>query len=170
MLRRRGSTPGRFTAPGWSTPTRALDVARRLGAERVEPEHLLLALAEGCADPAARALRELGVDGAAVEQAIEQDLVAALEIVGVPPSVVDAAPVRPRRDRPGYSSRARRALELAVREAVRRGDRRIGTEHVLLALLRADGPTLGRLLARLDVDPQRLAALVQVEAAAAARR
>jgi ATP-dependent Clp protease ATP-binding subunit ClpA len=159
----------RFTKAGSNTTSRALDAARRLGAEQVEPEHLLLALAEGDADPAARALHEIGVDGDAVAEAIEQDLVAALEAVGVPASVLASTPVRPRGDRPGFSAQAKRALELAVREALRRGDRRIGTEHVLLALLRRPGLVGGRVLARLGVDCERLAALVQVEAAACRR-
>src|ERR671921_156385 len=57
--------------------------ASRLGAEQVEPEHLLLALAGGCEDPAALALAEFGVDAGAIVQAIEDDLVAMLEVVGV---------------------------------------------------------------------------------------
>jgi ATP-dependent Clp protease ATP-binding subunit ClpA len=57
-------------------------------------------------------------------------------------------------------------LEHALHEALRRRDRRLGTEHLLLGVLRPPAATVGRLLSRLDVDPDRLAALVQVEAAA----
>jgi hypothetical protein len=91
-----GATQARPRQCGWALAPcdsrrvmeRARDAARRLGAEQIEPEHLLLALAEGHADPAARALAEAGLDGGAIEAAIEQDLVAALEVVGVPASVV----------------------------------------------------------------------------------
>ncbi|MBA3327732.1 MAG: hypothetical protein H0T43_05475, partial [Solirubrobacterales bacterium] len=54
----------------------------------------------------------------------------------------------------------------ALREALRRRDRRLGTEHLLLGLLRPPVGAVPRLLDRLDVEPERLAALVQVEAAA----
>jgi hypothetical protein len=48
---------------------------------------------------------------------------------------------------------------------VRRGHRRIGTEHLLLGLLVPPAVGVRRVLARLDVEPERLAALVQVEMA-----
>ena len=147
----------------------ALAAAKRAGAEQVEPEHLLLALVAGDS-PAARAIAEAGMDAAAISAAIEADLVAMLELVGVPASVVDATPPAPRVDRPDFGVHGRRALEQAVREAARRKDRRVGAEHLLLGALHAPSPTLARVLARLDVEPGRLAALVDVELAAAARR
>jgi ATP-dependent Clp protease ATP-binding subunit ClpA len=142
---------------------RALDIARRLGAEQLEPEHLLLALAEGDADPAARALAEAGLDGGAIDVAIEQDLVAALEVVGVPASVVASTPAHPRADRPGFGLPARHALERALAAAVGLGARRLGTGHLLLGLLDPPAVSVWRLLVALDVQPERLAALVQVE-------
>ncbi|MEA2192419.1 MAG: hypothetical protein QOI73_2540 [Solirubrobacteraceae bacterium] len=156
----------RFTGESREAVLRGLDVARRLGAEQVEPEHLLLALAEGHADAAARALAEAGLDAAGIEQAIEQDLVASLELVGVPASVVAAAPVHPRADRPGFGVLAKHVLERALKQALRRGDRRVGADHVLLGLVAPPSASIARLLARLDVEPGRLAALVQVEMAA----
>jgi len=146
----------------------ALGAAQRLGAEQVEPEHLLLGLAEG-STPAARAIAEAGMDAATISATIEADLIAMLEVVGVPASVVDATPAAPRADRPGFGVHGRRALEQALREAVRRHERRLGAEHVLLGTLHAPSPTLARVLARLDVEPARLTALVDVEVAAAAR-
>jgi len=59
----------------------------------------------------------------------------------------------------------KQVLERALREAVARGDRRIGAEHLLLGLLDTPAVSVTRLLARLDVAPGRLAALVQVEMA-----
>ena len=91
----------RFTRTARADVLRAHDVAQRLGAEQVEPEHLLLALAEGHGEAATRALAEAGLDAPAIETAIEQDLVAALEVVGVPASVVASTPIHPRADRPG---------------------------------------------------------------------
>jgi len=156
----------RFAPESRAAVVRALEAASRQGAEQVEPEHLLLALADGPRDAARRALAEAGLDRAAIERAIEQDLVAALEVVGVPASVVASTPLQPRADRPGFGVSAKQALEQAMREAVRRGERRLGTEHMLLGLLDPAAVSVWRLLARLDVEPGRLAALVQVEMAA----
>jgi ATP-dependent Clp protease ATP-binding subunit ClpA len=144
----------------------AVQVARRLGADQVEPEHLLLALAGGHVDPAARALDELGLDAATIEHAIEQDLVAALGVVGVPASVVESTPVYPGVPRPGFSLAVKEALQAALRAVASRGDRGLGTEHLLLGLL--DPPSFGlrRLLVALDVEVARIRAQVQVEVAA----
>ena len=110
--------------------------------------------------------RTPGLDARAIEDAIEQDLVAALEAVGVPAHVVASTPIHPRADKPGFSVGAKQALEQAMRAGRRRGDRRMGSEHVLLGLL--DPPAVGvaRVLRVLDVPPHRLADLVQVEMAA----
>ncbi|HEY0343605.1 MAG TPA: Clp protease N-terminal domain-containing protein [Solirubrobacteraceae bacterium] len=159
----------RFTRDSRRVVEVAQLAASRLGAEHVEPEHVLLALARGCEDPAARALAEVGVDGEAIARAIEDDLVAMLEVVGVPPSVVAATPPQPRHDRPNLSPVTKQALERALHEALRRRDRRLGTQHLLLGVLRPPAATVRRVLLRLDVEPERLAALVQVEAAAARR-
>jgi len=156
----------RFAREGRQAVEGAVHVARRLGADQVEPEHLLLALALGHGDLAARALHEAGLDAEQIEYAIEQDLVAALGVVGVPPSVVESTPVYPGSPKPSLSLAVKHALERSSRVAIARGERRMGTEHLLLGLL--DPPALipGRVLAALDVEPERLAALVQVEMAA----
>lgn len=140
----------------------------RLGAEQVDPEHLLLALAED-PGPAGRALAEAGMDGDTIAAAIEADLAAMLHTVGVPPSVLDAAPARPRADRPRFSVHAKAALEQALREAVRAGDRKVGSDYLLLGLLRPPAPALARVLARHEVEHERLAALVELEVAAGRR-
>ena len=160
----------RFTGDARRVVVDSLAAAQRLGAENVEPEHLLLGLAEGCGTPAAHAIAEARIDDGAIVAAIEADLAAMLEVVGVPASIVDATPAAPRADRPGFGVHGKAALEQALREAVHRGDRRIGSQHVLLGALHAPSPTLTRVLARLGVEPARLAALVEVEVAAAARR
>jgi len=155
----------RFTRKARADVLCAHDVAQRLGAEQVEPEHLLLALAEGHGEAATRALAEAGLDAPAIETAIEQDLVAALEVVGVPASVVASTPIHPRADRPGLSVAVKQALEQTMREAISRGDRRLGSAHLLLGLLSPPAVSVHRVLTRLDVAPARLADLVQVEMA-----
>jgi ATP-dependent Clp protease ATP-binding subunit ClpA len=156
----------RFARESRLVVVRAVADARRLGSDRVEPEHLLLALAEGDTDPAARALAEAGLDAERIERAIEQDLVAALAAVGVPAAVVASTPIVPGAPKPALSVPVKEALERALRAAVRRGERRMGTEHLLLGLLDPPPVSVRRVLASLDVEPARLAALVQVEVAA----
>jgi ATP-dependent Clp protease ATP-binding subunit ClpA len=156
----------RFTRDARVAIDRAQDVARRLGAEHVEPEHLLVALACGHADAASQAIADVGLDAGAIEDAIEQDLVAALEVVGVPAEVVAATPIHPRADRPGFSLASRQVLEQALATVLRRGERGIGSEHVLLGLVDPPAVGVGRVLRALDVEPRRLADIVQVEMAA----
>jgi ATP-dependent Clp protease ATP-binding subunit ClpA len=80
-------------------------------------------------DEDAEALRLLGIDLDEVIRRIDQDLNA----------VGEASPQRRRR----FARESKKVLELSLREALRLGDRFIGTEHVLLGLLRAaDGTTL----------------------------
>ena len=114
--------------------------------------------------PAGRSPRP-GLDAARIERAIEQDLVAALDVVGVPATVVESTPVLPGAPNPSFSVPVKEALERALRAAVGRGDRRMGTEHLLLGLLDPPAVAVARVLAVLDVEPERLAALVQVEMA-----
>ena len=159
----------RFTGDAKRVVLDSLAAAQRLGAENVEPEHLLLGLAKGSGTPALRAIAEAGVDAAAIAAAIEADLVAMLGVVGVPASLVDATPAAPSADRPGFGVHGRAALEQALREAARRGERRIASEHMLLGALHAPSPTLIRVLARLGIEPERLASLVEMEVAAGRR-
>ncbi|MEV0005781.1 Clp protease N-terminal domain-containing protein [Micromonospora sp. NPDC050980] len=91
----------------------------------------------GAADAAA--LREIGIDLAAIVARIEESF--------GPDALREAAP-RPRRwwrrrhDGGRFSPRARKVLELSLREALRLRHRHIGTEHILLGLLR-EGDGLG---------------------------
>ena len=71
----------------------AAAAAQRLGAEQIEPEHLLLGLADGDTT-AGRALAEAGIDGAAIAAAIEADLGAMLELVGEPWAINPDLPLR----------------------------------------------------------------------------
>ena len=61
-----------------------------------------------------------------------------------------------------FDGRAKKALELTFREALRLGHNYIGTEHILLALLEledGDGPLSGLGLAKAEVEPVLVAAL-----------
>ncbi|MEV5822454.1 Clp protease N-terminal domain-containing protein [Micromonospora haikouensis] len=93
----------------------------------------------GLAEADAAALREIGIDLAAIVARIEESF---------GPDALRAAAPAPRRrwgwrqrQRPGgpFSPRSKKALELSLREALRLRHRHIGTEHILLGLLREGG-------------------------------
>jgi ATP-dependent Clp protease ATP-binding subunit ClpA len=64
-------------------------------------------------------------------------------------------PVR-RRGRTRISGGVKKSLQLALREALWLGSRSIGTEHLLLGLLRCDDADVRRLLDGLGVSPEAL--------------
>ncbi|MCL7459988.1 Clp protease N-terminal domain-containing protein [Micromonospora echinofusca] len=111
--------------------------------------------ATGLGDADAAALREIGIDLAAIVARIEESF--------GPDALREAAPAPRRRwGRRRYaggpfSPRAKKVLELALREALRLRHRHIGTEHILLGVLR-EGHGLGALVlteAGADLDDLR---------------
>ena len=80
---------------------------------------------------------------------------ASLARVGIDASGVDVS-ANCRRTKPRWGASAKQALERAVEEAKRRGDRHIGCEHILLGLLRAEHGTVPRLLAAEGIDRDEL--------------
>ena len=123
----------RFTDGARDAVASARELARKNEHDQVHREHLLVALAQQDAGVAALALRS-------VEPSVESlgaRLVAAL---GEGRSGSSTAPPLARA--------TTRVLDLALREALQLGDRYIGTEHVLLELIRTDAeaPMLHALL------------------------
>lgn len=134
------------------------EVADGLGSSQIEAEHLLLALAGGAADdPTVQALRDEGLDAETLREAVEHDAERVLAQVGIDVSGFDLPPRRRTSKAPRFGASAKRALELSLRVALERGDKRIGTEHLLLGLLRAERGAVPRLLAAEGVDPAQLA-------------
>lgn len=110
--------------PTHSTAQRVLD---RLGADR---DALSRALRPALPDP--DALAAIGVDLAAIRRAVEASF---------GPGALEGSP-RSRRGHIPFTADAKKTLELALREALALGDRHVGSEHVLLGLLRTE-PALG---------------------------
>ncbi|GGR50202.1 ATP-dependent Clp protease ATP-binding subunit ClpA [Nocardioides luteus] len=150
----------RFTRPARDAVTAAQTHATDLGHDRIGDDHLLLAISSGADSPAARALTEAGVDTAGLRAEIErahgrlgEEDAEALSSLGIDLDAVrsrveavfgdgalDAG--KPRRRFGGhipFTKDAKKVLELALREAIRLDDRTIGTEHILLGILRAGG-------------------------------
>src|SRR5918998_1098545 len=55
-----------------------------------------------------------------------------------------------------FTERAQKVLELALREALQLGHNYIGTEHILLGLVRESEGVAARVLSNLDVDPDKV--------------
>ncbi len=122
----------RFTDRARRAVVRAEEEARRLHDTAVRPEHLLLALMEGDG-VAAKALRLAGVDADVVRSRVAE---------ATPPE--PAAGTGPLKV--PFSPRAKKTLELSLREALRLGHNYIGTEHLLLGALRESEADAGRYL------------------------
>src|SRR5689334_1992461 len=60
-----------------------------------------------------------------------------------------------------FTERARKVLTLAQEEATRFNHNYIGTEHLLLGLVRLDNSTVARMLANLGVEPDRVRSAVE---------
>jgi len=144
----------RFVADARRVAVEANSVAAGLGSPTVEAEHLLVSLASGD-DPAGHALREAGLDPAEVREAIHRDFARVLGRVGIDASGMDLS-ANCRRTKPRWGASAKHGLERAFVEARRRGDRHIGTEHILLGLLRAPHGAVPRILDAEGVDRDEL--------------
>jgi ATP-dependent Clp protease ATP-binding subunit ClpC len=114
----------------------AQDEARRLNHNVVGTEHLLLGLIREGEGVAARALQNLGVDLKKVRQQVEM-------MIGVGPFMIQG-PI-------GYTPRAKRVLELALDESRKLGHNYVGTEHILLGLIREGEGVAAQVLNNLGV-------------------
>jgi ATP-dependent Clp protease ATP-binding subunit ClpA len=128
---------GRFTPRARNVVVAAQNKAQKAGNHEITPDHLLLALFDDPDGLAARLLAGQGIDTGVVAKA-----------VALPDPADGEMPVLIPFDGP-----AKKALELTFRQALRLGHNYVGTEHIALALLEAegdDGP-----LHRLGVDKDR---------------
>lgn len=145
----------RFTDEAREVVVAAQEQARTRCAPRIGPEHLLLGVLGCPGTPGEELLADAGVDTAAVVTALhatdparDGEALAALgiDLDAVRRAAEDAfgpgALDRVRRGRRAghlpFERSSKKVLELSLREAVRLGDRFIGTEHVLLGLLHPD--------------------------------
>jgi ATP-dependent Clp protease ATP-binding subunit ClpA len=118
----------------------AQDEAQRLGHNYMGTEHLLLGLVREGEGVAAVALNRLGVN-------LDDARAAVLHIIGHSDRIV-AGEI-------GMTPRAKKVIELAVDEARRMGHHYIGTEHLLLGLLREGEGIAAGVLASLGVNLER---------------
>jgi ATP-dependent Clp protease ATP-binding subunit ClpA len=138
----------RFTPEARRVLVLAEKQARSLNQSFIGTEHLLLGLIEEGDGLGAKVLSSLGVSSETVRGKIKETIGPAW-----------SAPV----DSPPLTPRAKRALELSLREALYHGQKYIGTEHMLLGLLR-DGEGVGvQVLVSLGTDLTKVRAEVLEE-------
>jgi ATP-dependent Clp protease ATP-binding subunit ClpA len=100
------------------------------------------------------AARALGVDLAAARAALDDLDRAALAVVGIDVRGIERAPTPASRKRTPYTSAARSVVTRSAAEARRTGSRRIGPDHLLLALLTCQRPDpAAELMAHLHIAP-----------------
>ncbi len=150
----------RFTRKTRACVEAAVEEARTLGHDSVGDEDLLIGILRTNEGIGAATLSSLGVtlEGARAES--EEMLSEALSSIGISLEQVrreagDSFEMRiPDDRRIPFSPRAKKALEQALKEAVRLRNTRIGTEHVLLGILRNTDGTAVRILASMGVSPE----------------
>lgn len=140
---REGESVGetRFTERAQAALRMAQEGSSELGHGYVGSEHLLLGLVREGQGVAARVLRSAGVEGEVIRAAITR-------LVGV------GAPAE--RPSQGLTPRCKKIIELSLSEAARLGHHYVGTEHLLLGILREGEGVASRVLADSGVDTRRL--------------
>jgi ATP-dependent Clp protease ATP-binding subunit ClpC len=118
----------------------AQEEARMLDHNWIGTEHILLGLVHEGEGVAAKALTALGITLAAMRQAVE-------DIIG--------RGAEPPAGHIPFTPRSKKVLELSLREALSLGSDYIGTEHVLLALLREGDGVGAQILVGAGVDLNR---------------
>src|SRR5918912_1058518 len=140
----------------------AFEEARMLGHDSVGDEDLLLGILRADEGVAAEALSSLGVTLEEAREGSEEMLSDALAAIGISLEEVrreagDAFEMRiPPGRRLPLSPRAKKALVGARKEMRRLGDNYLGTDHVLLGILRNEDGTAVRILASMGVSPETL--------------
>jgi ATP-dependent Clp protease ATP-binding subunit ClpC len=140
----------------------AVEEARSLGHDSVGDEDLLLGVLRAGEGVTGEALSSLGVTLEAAREESEAMLAETLSSIGISLEEIrreagEAFEMRiPEGRRIPFSPRGKKALEVALREAIRLRDNRITSEHVLRGVLREENSTAGRLLGNLGVTPAAL--------------
>jgi ATP-dependent Clp protease ATP-binding subunit ClpA len=129
---------GRFTDEARRVLDLALEEARARGSNRIGTEHILLGLVQERDGVAAEALDLVGISLDVVRQQIEQ--------------ITGQGHEAPAPSHQQYTLRAKRALDMSLREALQLGHHHIGTEHILLGLVREGEGPAAQVLIELGAD------------------
>jgi ClpA/ClpB-like protein len=131
----------RFTERARQVVVLAQDEARALHHNHIGTEHILLGLLREEDGLAARVLESFGVTAEEVRAKVGN-------IIG-PGDAVTSAQIP-------FTPRGKKVLELSLAEALRLGHNYIGTEHVLLGLVRENEGIAARILLDFDADAEKI--------------
>ncbi|MEI7646684.1 MAG: Clp protease N-terminal domain-containing protein, partial [Actinomycetes bacterium] len=131
----------RFTDRARRVVVLAQEEARMLNHNYIGTEHILLGLIHEGEGVAAKSLESLGISLEAVRSQVE-------EIIG-------QGQQAPSGHIP-FTPRAKKVLELSLREALQLGHNYIGTEHILLGLIREGDGVAAQVLVKLGADLNRV--------------
>jgi len=131
----------RFTDRARRVLTFAQDEARLLNHSFIGTEHILLGLLREGDGVGAQTLRSLGISLEAVREKVQETI----GMAGTAPS-----------GSPPFTPRAKKVLELSLREALQMNHSYIGTEHLLLGLVREGEGVAATVLIGLGADPPRV--------------
>jgi ATP-dependent Clp protease ATP-binding subunit ClpC len=127
----------RFTDRARRVVVLAQEEARMLNHNYIGTEHILLGLAHEGEGLAVKALEALDIHLEAVRQQVEQ--------------IIGKGQQAPSGHIP-FTPRAKKVLELSLRESLQLGHDYIGTEHILLGLIREGDGVAAQVLVRLGAD------------------
>jgi ATP-dependent Clp protease ATP-binding subunit ClpC len=131
----------RFTERGRQVVVLAQEESRTLGHDYIGTEHILLGLLREEEGLAARVLASLGVTVELVRAEV-------VRIVGSGEKTASG--------QIPFTPRAKKVLELALRESRSLGHNYIGTEHILLGLVREEEGVAAQILIALDTNPKEI--------------
>src|SRR6202453_5160812 len=131
----------RFTDRARRVVVLAQEEARMLNHNYIGTEHILLGLIHEGEGVAAKSLESLGISLEGVRSQVE-------EIIGQGQQAPTGSPP--------FTPRAKKVLELSLREALQLGHNYIGTEHILLGLIREGEGVAAQVLVKLGADLNRV--------------
>ncbi|WP_099156820.1 ATP-dependent protease ATP-binding subunit ClpC [Virgibacillus ndiopensis] len=127
---------GRFTERAQKVLALSQEEAVRLGHNNIGTEHILLGLVREGEGIAAKALQSLGLEVEKIQEEVEQ-------LIGVGKQAMQTI---------HYTPRAKKVVELSQDEARKLGHSYVGTEHILLGLIREGEGVAARVLSNLGVS------------------
>ena len=131
----------KFTKRAEKALEAANKIALELGHNYIGTEHLLYGLVKEGSGIACKVLENQGVTVEKILQEIEV-------LIGVNTGSIESSS--------GFTPRTKRVMENAFREAKKQGNDYIGTEHLLIGIMREGDSVAVRIMLDLNVDPQKM--------------
>ncbi|MCR5007513.1 MAG: ATP-dependent Clp protease ATP-binding subunit [Oribacterium sp.] len=131
-----------FTIQAQRSLQLAIEAAEELRHNYIGTEHILLGLRREGTSVASKVLQSNGINEDRIREMISKFI--------SPDSNVAVT------DRAGYTPSAKKIMENSMQEAMRAGSRLVGTEHILVALLKDTGCVASRIIATLGGNAQRI--------------